>query len=546
MQNKVLKISGNIIDVINREIYPGTITINGNFISSITKDPHKKYDSYIMPGLIDSHVHIESSMLIPSEFARTAVTHGTVATVSDPHEIANVLGADGVRFMIENGKKVPFKFFFGAPSCVPATGFETSGAVVTADDIKEMLSWNDIYYLSEMMNFPGVISEQPDVIAKIEAAKKKNKAIDGHAPGLLGNDAKNYFGKGISTDHECFTLEEAMEKASLGVKILIREGSAARNFDNLLPVLKKYPGLVMFCSDDKHPDELLQSHINALISRAIKSGYDLIDVIRAATLNPAKHYNLPVGMLQEGDYADFIIIDSPANMNVLQTYVNGQKVSENKNSLISSVEVKPVNRFNVSKLKVNDIAVKAEGQHINVIEVIDGELVTKKRIEKALIKDDNIICDTKNDILKIVVLNRYIDSPPAVGFVHNFGLKCGALASTVAHDSHNIIAVGTSDNSICQAVNSLIDIKGGITLNDGKENYSLPLPVAGLMSTEPAIVVAEKYKLLDEKAKMLGSKLKAPFMTLSFLALLVIPELKISDKGLFDGNKFEFVSLFLE
>ncbi len=546
MNKETFEISGNIVDVVNKKLFPGTIRVKNGRIEKILKASDLDCKNYILPGLIDSHVHIESSMVVPSEFARTAVTHGTVASISDPHEIANVLGVDGVDFMINNGKQVPFKFFFGAPSCVPATDFETSGAVINVDDIEKMLSNDDIYYLSEMMNFPGVINENKDVMAKLKAAVKNNKTIDGHAPGLLGNDAKSYFNKGISTDHECFTLDEAMEKAALGVKILIREGSAARNFDNLLPVIKTYPDQVMFCSDDKHPDELLSGHINELISRAIKSGYDLIDVLRAATLNPCVHYNIPVGMLQPGDPADFIVVDSPAGMNVLQTYIDGIKVSENKNTLIPSVEVKPVNRFNVSKISPEDISVKADGKRIKVIEVIDGELVTKNKIVDATVNNGQVVSDTGKDILKIVVLNRYTNSPPAVAFVHNFGLKSGAVASTVAHDSHNIISVGTSDEAICHAVNSLIDIKGGITLNDGNENFALPLPVAGLMSTEPATVVAEKYKLLDEKTKTLGSKLKAPFMTLSFLALLVIPELKISDKGLFDGNKFEFVSLFEE
>jgi len=537
------KISGNIIDVVKHEFFPGTITVENGIISKIEKDD-KKYDSYILPGLIDSHIHIESSMLVPSEFARVAVTHGTVATVSDPHEIANVLGIDGVKFMIENGKKVPLKFFFGAPSCVPATDFETSGAVLNVEDVEEMLSWDDIYYLSEMMNFPGVIYDNQEVLAKLSAADKQNKVIDGHAPGLIGTDAKNYFKKGISTDHECFTLEEALEKASLGVKILIREGSAARNFDNLLPILKSYPEQVMFCSDDKHPEDLLESHINRLVSTAIKNGYDLFDVIKAATLNPCKHYNLPVGMLQKGDPADFIIVDTPADMNILETYIDGIKVSENKHSLIPSVEVKPLNKLKVSNIRPENIVVPAKDSRLHVIEVIEDELVTKKKIVDAPVLNDQVVSDLENDILKIVVVNRYTNSPPAVGFVHNFGLKSGAIASTVAHDSHNIISAGTSDISICLAINRLIEVNGGITLNDDKDTFALPLPVAGLMSTEPADVVAEKYKHIDEKAKKLGTKLKAPFMTLSFLALLVIPELKISDKGLFDANKFEFVSLF--
>ncbi len=539
------QVSGNIVDVFKREIYSGIITIQNGKITKIDRN-NSKYDNYILPGLIDSHVHVESSMLVPSEFARVAVIHGTVASISDPHEIANVLGLDGVRFMIDNGKKVPFKFFFGAPSCVPATDFETAGAVINIDDVNEMLSWKDIYYLSEMMNFPGVINESPNVLDKLKAAKKHKKNIDGHAPGLTGNDAKKYFNKGITTDHECTTLNEAMEKASMGVKILIRKGSAAHNFDNLLPVIKSYPEQVMFCSDDKHPDELIKNHINQMVVKALKDGYNFFDVISAATLNPCKHYNLPVGMLQVGDYADFIIVDSPFEMNILQTYINGIKVSENKKSLIPSVEVNPINKLKANHITPENIIVNAKSSLINVIDVIDGELYTKKKIVDATIQNNIVVCDTERDILKIVVINRYEKSNPAVGFVHNFGLKYGAVASTVAHDSHNIISVGTNDENICLAVNYLIDINGGITLTDKIKNYALPLPVAGLMSTKTADIVAERYKLLDKKAKALGSKLSAPFMTLSFLALLVIPELKISDKGLFDVNKFKLISLFAD
>lgn len=543
--NDSFNISGNIIDVVQGDIFPGVITIKKGQIEKIEKTS-KRNDNYILPGLIDSHIHIESSMLTPSEFARIAVTHGTVATVSDPHEIANVLGTEGVKFMIENGKKVPFKFFFGAPSCVPASSFETSGATISTKDVEELLSLKDVLYLSEVMDFRGVLSKLPDVIAKINAAKKLNKVIDGHAPGLRGNDAKEYFENGITTDHECYDLDEAKEKAALGIKILLREGSAARNFDNLLKLLKSFPEQVMLCTDDKHAGDLLQGHINKLISRAVKSGYDPINVIRAATLIPCKHYGLPVGLLQKGDPADFIVVDSPANMTILQTYINGVKVANNKQTLIKPVKVKPLNNFNVNKIKPSNIAVKAKGKHLNVIEVIEGEVITKKKTVVATIKNGKAKSDLEKDNLKIVVLNRYNNSPPAVGFVNNIGLQKGAIASTVAHDSHNIIAVGANDKSICKAINNLIDIRGGITLTDDNKMYNLPLPVAGLMSTEPGSAVAETYKLLDEKVKELGSKLKSPYMTLSFLALLVIPEIKISDKGLFDVNKLDFIPLFEE
>ncbi len=542
MLHNTFKVAGKIVDVVNKKIFPGYIQISAGKIVRVMHDENVP-DQYILPGLIDAHIHIESSMLIPSEFARIAAIHGTVATVSDPHEIANVLGIDGVKFMIDNGNKVPFKFFFGAPSCVPATGFETSGNLLGPNAVEEMLDWDEVLYLSEMMNFPGVLYGDPDVKAKLEAALKRKKPVDGHAPGLRGIDARKYAEAGITTDHECFTLEEGREKAELGMKILIREGSAARNFDTLIPLLNEYPDKIMFCSDDKHPDELIHSHINFLVSRAIGNGYDVIDVIRACTINPVKHYSLPVGLLQPGDDADMIVVDSPENMKILQTYIRGIKVAEGEKILMNAVGEVPVNRFNVSKITPADIEVPHNGALINVIEALDGQIVTKHLVIEPLISEGIIISDSKRDILKMMVLNRYNPAPPSVGFVHGFKLTRGAIASTVAHDSHNIIAIGTSDEAICEAVNLLAETKGGITAFDGNKHLLLPLPVAGLMALDNGYEVARKYKMLDQMAKEMGSQLTAPFMTLSFLALLVIPELKLSDKGLFDGNKFEFIPL---
>lgn len=543
MSQDFCKVSGRIVDVVNRKIFPGHIKIRNGKVESVVEDDNVP-EQYILPGLIDAHIHIESSMLIPSEFASMAVVHGTVATVSDPHEIVNVMGVDGLWFMIENGKKVPFKFFFGAPSCVPATGFETSGACLGPEAVDEMLDRKDILYLSEMMNFPGVLFDDPDVKAKLDAAHKRNKVVDGHAPGLRGNDARKYAAAGITTDHECFTLEEGREKAALGMKILIREGSAAHNFNTLIPLLKEYPTLVMFCSDDKHPDELIQNHINYLVAKAVKSGYDMLDVVAACTINPARHYGLPVGLLQPGDDADMIIVDSLASMKVIETYIQGVQVAKNGKSLISGIPEKAINRFEAEKVSPADIGVSAEGSHINVIEALNGQLVTKRLVLEAKGRNGKVESDPDNDVLKIVVHNRYNPAPPAIGFVKGFGLKRGAIASTVAHDSHNIISIGTSDKAICAAINTLIDVKGGITSIDENKILVLPLPVAGLMSLENGHEVARKYKLLDAMAKEMGSSLDAPFMTLSFLALLVIPELKLSDKGLFDGKKFEFISLF--
>jgi len=537
--------SGNIVDVVNQRIFKGTVYVKDGKIYSVIEEPVDS-DVYIMPGFIDAHIHIESSMLIPSEFARVAVTHGTVATVSDPHEIANVLGIDGVKFMIENGKKVPFKFYFGAPSCVPATPFETSGAVLGVKETEELLKMNEVKYLAEMMNFPGVLYSDEQVMQKLAIAKKYNKVIDGHAPGLTGEDAEKYARAGITTDHECFTIEEALEKIKYGIKIQIREGSAAKNFDALIDLLDIHPDMVMLCSDDKHPDDLVKGHMNLIATRAVAKGKDVMRVLRCLTLNPKKHYSLDVGLLQKGDAADFIIVKDLKNFNVLATYIDGVLVAENGKPHIESIKEKQPNIFKAEFLAANDLQIKPEGDLIRVIEAIDGQLITNCLLEKPKIENNNVVSDTDRDILKMVVLNRYIKAKPAVGFIKNFGFKKGAIASTVAHDSHNIIAVGASDEEIVKAINLLIESKGGISLVDGSENSSLPLPVAGLMSTEDSFAVASQYENINNKVKELGTRLHSPYMTLSFMALLVIPDLKLSDLGLFDGKRFSFTELFVK
>lgn len=539
------QLSGNIVDVIKERIYQGTITIHNGKIENIVEEKTGS-NQYILPGLIDAHIHIESSMLTPSEFARIAVVHGTVATVSDPHEIANVLGIDGVCFMIENGKQVPFKFYFGAPSCVPATSFESSGAYLDAKAVEELLKMDEIHYMSEMMNFPGVIHEDTEVLAKIKAAKKYDKPVDGHAPGLSGKDVKKYIQSGISTDHECFTIEEALEKISYGMKVQIREGSAAKNFDTLIPLINKYPEKIMLCSDDKHPDDLVEGHINQVIKKAIQLGYDPIKVLKVCTYNPITHYNLNVGLLQKGDPADCVLIDNFENFSIKATYIDGKHVAENGKSLLNPSTASTPNIFSANPINGSDLKIKATGESMQVFKALDGQLITQKLITKAKIEDGDVCSDLENDLLKIVVLNRYKVSKPAIGFVKGFGLKKGAIASTVAHDSHNIIAVGTKDKEIAQTINLLIETKGGISLVDEKFQLVLPLPVAGIMSNENGYKVAEKYKALNQSAKKLGSPLHAPYMTLSFMALLVIPELKLSDQGLFDGTKFEFTPLFAD
>lgn len=536
-------VSGNIVDVINLRVYKGTVNIFEGKIASIEAGPSTE-EQYILPGLIDAHVHIESSMLLPSEFARLAVVHGTVATVSDPHEIANVLGIEGINFMIANGKKSPFKFFFGAPSCVPATPFETSGAILGVADTEALLGQPDIWYLSEMMNFPGVIARDPEVMAKIAAAHKIGKPVDGHAPGVTGENARLYAQAGITTDHECFTLEEALDKIKWGMKVLIREGSAARNFDALLPLMAHHSAEIMFCSDDKHPDDLVRGHINILVKRAIAKGYDPLQIIRACTFNPVMHYNIPCGLLRPGDDADFIITDNLSDFNIKATYICGLKVAENGQTFIEGVAETSPNKFLARMVTEADLQVKAYAGNIKVQKAFEGQLITEAIYLKPLIVDGCVESDTDRDILKMMVMNRYAPSSPAIDFVLGFGLKHGAIASTVAHDSHNIIAVGTSDKDIVSAVNLLVSSKGGIALVDGDKTCLLPLPIAGLMTDSDGYEVAHKYEEINEMAKVLGSRLASPYMTLSFMALLVIPALKLSDKGLFDGNTFQFTSLF--
>lgn len=538
-------LKANLIDLVTKEIYPSKITISDKKITSIQKI-EEDLGTYILPGFIDAHVHIESSMLLPSEFARIAVKHGTVGTISDPHEIANILGIAGVDYMIENAKKVPFHFYFGAPSCVPATHFETAGAIIDSDGIDKLLSRDEIVYLAEMMNFPGVIYNDKEVLNKLSHAKKHNKPIDGHAPGLMGEEMKTYFDAGITTDHECFGYAEALEKLKHGVKIMIREGSAAKNFETLIPLLKDFPEQIMFCCDDKHPDNLLESHINEHVKRALKAGHNLYDVLRASSFNVIKHYNLPIGLLQVGDNADFIEIDNTEDFNILKTYINGDLVAEKEKSFIRSVEEPIVNNFNCSYKHPSDFKIKSEAESIRVIEALDGQLITQEIKTETLVIDGFAESNIKEDILKIAVVNRYNDVPVAKAFIKNFGLKSGAIASCVAHDCHNIVAVGTNDDDICKALNLIIKAKGGISLATTTEELVLELPIAGIMTNLPAEQVAESYIKLDKRAKELGSQLRAPYMSLSFMALLVIPELKLSDKGLFNGKSFEFTDVFVK
>ncbi|MDQ1251813.1 MAG: adenine deaminase [Euryarchaeota archaeon] len=546
---------GIIVDVISKRQFKGEIAVENGKIIRVEEKEHDN-EQYILPGLVDSHVHIESSMTVPSVFARMAVARGTVAVVSDPHEIANVMGEAGINFMLEDSKKAPLKVFFGVPSCVPATPFESAGAVLDAEAVDRLLARNDLYFLSEMMNFPGVILKFPEVIAKLESAKKYGKVIDGHAPGLSGSDLQKYVSAGISTDHECFTYEEAVEKIKLGMKIQIREGSSARNFDTLYRLIDAYPESVMLCTDDSHPDTLIhEGHIDKLIRRGQEKGLDVYNLLRAAVLNPVEHYGLNVGLLREGDPADFIIVDSLNSFNVLKTFIDGICVYEKGNVLFPMEKISAENVFSRSKISSEDVKLSlpaASGgseERISKIRAIvaqEGELVTGQEPVLPKIENGNLVSDPDRDILKMVVLSRYRDDPVRIGFIKNIGLKKGAIASSIAHDSHNIIAVGANDRDIVEAVNKLVENKGGIVVGTAESLLDLPLEVAGLMSTRSGEEVASRYELLNAEAQRLGTSLKSPFMTLSFVSLLVIPELKLGDKGLFDVTKFEFVELFVK
>ncbi len=558
-------LKGRLTDIRAKRIYAAEITVEKGRILAIAPMADDGSLPYILPGFVDAHVHIESSMLIPAEFARLACVHGTVGTVSDPHEIANVCGIAGVEYMIENGKTVPFSFHFGAPSCVPATIFESAGATIDAVQVEELLKREDILYLSEMMNFPGVLNHDPEVLKKIGAALRAGKPVDGHAPGLRGEQAGQYIAAGISTDHECFTAEEALDKLQQGMKILIREGSAAKNFDALIGLLADYPDQMMFCSDDKHPDSLAEGHIDRLCARAVARGIDPFSVLKAACVNPVLHYRLPIGLLQPGDAADLILVEDLKEFRVLQTYVRGELVAENGRPVDAAFGYpkgkeaageggqKPINNFHCEPRTAEDFQYPLDKwgeeenvEQVYVIEALEGQLITNKLlvpVTDTLPSGGLLHSNISKDLLKMVVVNRYRPAPVAKTFVKNFGLKKGAMASSVAHDSHNILAVGVDDESLCRAVNLVIAQQGGISCcgEPGEPEWVLPLPVAGLMSEEDGYKVAGAYMAIDAMAKSLGSGLSAPFMTLSFMALLVIPHLKLSDLGLFDGDGFRLI-----
>lgn len=537
-----LTLSGEIVDLAARRTYSGVVTVRDGAIAAIREEPITSSCGYMLPGFIDAHIHIESSMMAPSQFARFAVRHGTVATVSDPHEIANVLGIGGVRLMVADGRRTPFHFHFGVPSCVPATSFETAGAELNADAVAELFRVDGLGYLSEMMNYPGVLHGDPVVMAKIEVAKKFGRPIDGHAPGVRGDDARRYAAAGITTDHECFTLDEALDKIACGMKILIREGSAAKNFAALHPLLSSHPQSCMLCSDDLHPDSLATGHINKLVVRALAHGHDLYDVLTAACVRSIEHYGLPVGRLRVGDPADFIVVDDLTTMAVRKTYLRGEAVFEEGRCQFESAPCASPNKFAAVPLSVDDFRVPDPGGEVRVIHAREGLLTTDELHRRPKSNAGGLVSDVASDLLKIAVVNRYRPVAPAVGFIQGIGLHRGAIAASVAHDSHNIVAVGVSDADLCAAVNRVIEMRGGLAVADGADQLGMRLELAGLMTCDGERAVAD-YANLDAAARALGSPLTAPFMTLSFMALLVIPQLKLSDRGLFDGRAFAFTSL---
>ncbi|MGL4514557.1 MAG: adenine deaminase [Lacipirellulaceae bacterium] len=535
----------NVVDLHSNRVYPAEVRVAGGRIASIDElHSADGIDGYLTPGFVDAHVHVESSMLVPTEFARAAVVHGAVASVSDPHEIGNVLGVAGVHYMLDNAAQTPFKFFFGAPSCVPATTYETAGASISVAEVEALLDDPRVGYLSEMMNFPGVLNGDPECLAKIAAAKLRGKPVDGHAPGLRGEEAARYVAAGMTTDHECFTIEEARDKLAAGCKIAIREGSAARNFDALQPLIAEAPGMVMLCSDDKHPDELATSHLDALLRRAVAAGTNPLDALRAACVTPVEHYNLPVGLLRVGDPADMVEVDSLDGFHVRRTWIAGELVAEEGQTLLPRVEPPVANNFVAREVESWELAVgHPGGEHLNAIEAIDGQLITNQRSFTPRVLRGEVVVQPERDLLKLVVVNRYAPATPAVAFITGFDLARGAIASSVAHDSHNVIAVGVDDEDIAEAINLVMRQGGGLSAACSADGASevLPLPIAGLMATGTCQEVGVAYGVLDKLAKEWGSPLRAPYMTLSFMALLVIPSLKLSDRGLFDGYRFAFV-----
>lgn len=543
--NRTLKIKGHIVDLVTRRIFDGEVAVNNGKIEAVNACKVATDAPFIMPGFFDSHVHIESSMMTPVEFARIAISHGTVGAVCDPHEIANVLGKEGINFMLNNAKETNFHFVFGMPSCVPSCNgnIETSGYTLNAADVEEFMKRDDIYFLSEMMNFPGVLNGEEEVMAKIKAALAVNKPVDGHAPGLLGNERAKYAAAGITTDHECTTIETGRSAVEGGMIVQIREGSAAKDYAALAPLIAESPDSIMFSTDDSHPTDLVRGHIDRIVRRAIAEGYNIMDVLTAASLTPVRHYNIPVGLLQIGDSADFIVVsDLTPAFSIKASYINGEKVFASDDAVTAShmldrsvkIQKKLVhkmpNNFNAKPISPESIAHTPQDQE-HIIVASDGSLFTLSEVGAV-----------DADVQKIVVIDRYSgNATPRVAYIKGFGLKRGAVAQSIAHDCHNIVAVGTDDNELVRVINRVIEMKGGIAVSDGNVMEELPLPIGGIMSPLCGHELAFRCQLLDEVIKRAGCKFQSPFITLAFMSLPVIPQLKLTDKGLFNSVDFQFI-----
>ena len=551
------KIKGHIVDVVRREIYDGELVIEGEKIVEVKRcelPEREKPWPYLMPGFIDGHVHIESSMIVPHKFARIAVSHGTIGVIADPHEIGNVLGVEGVNYMIRSGREAHFNFLFGAPSCVPAVGgdIETCGKVIDVKDTEALMARDDIGFLGEMMNYPGVLADDKEVMAKIKAALRNGKPVDGHAPGLTGHQRDRYAAAGITTDHECSTLDEGRSCIKAGMKVIIREGSAAKDYQLLSPLIKESPNMVMFCTDDCHPDDFVRGHINLIVKRALADGYDLWDVLQAACVNAQKHYKQMWGLLQVGDPATFITVDriSP-HFRVESTVIRGKEVFNYNASLPSDqsnkddhiLDLNFPNNFVAVPITADDIDIDLKpGDTVHIIHASDGSLVTQHdEVELT----GNPLFDSRypwTAVQKIVVYNRYVPgAKPVVGLVRGFDISEGAIAGSVAHDCHNIVAIGSSDEYLVKAINRIVEMRGGQVVVSPDEMLDIPLPIAGLMAPMSGYEIAFRTLCIQDMVKKIGCKMTSPFITMAFMCLPVIPDIKITDRHLMDTKTFSAI-----
>ena len=550
----MMNLKGHIVDVIRHEIYDGELVIDGETIVEVKHcelPENKKPWPYLMPGFIDSHVHIESSMITPREFGRIAAVHGTIGVIADPHEIGNVLGIEGIDFMIRSGRQVHFNFCFGAPSCVPAVGgeIETNGAVLNAKDTEELMARDDIGFLGEMMNYQGVLSGDKEVLAKIDAARRHGKPVDGHAPGLTGRQRDQYASAGITTDHECSTLEEGRSCINAGMKVIIREGSAAKDYELLKELIRESPNMVMLCTDDCHPDDLVRGHINLIVKRALADGFDLWDVLQAACVNAQRHYSQKWGLLQSGDPATFIVVDNLSpHFRVERTFIRGTEVYNynakiNPHAMAVEDNMDMPNRFVAEPITADDLNMDFKvGNTVHVIHASDGSLLTQHDEE---LLSGNPLKDARypwNEVQKIVVYNRYQPgAKPIIGLVRGFGIKDGAIAGTVAHDCHNIVAIGSNDTYLVSAINRIVEMQGGQVVITPEEMLDIPLPIAGLMSPFSGPETAILTIRIHEMVKQIGCQMKSPFITMAFMCLPVIPHIKLTDRHLTNTTNMSII-----